>query len=519
MKKKICITLALVIMVLGNLHAQKIDPVIEKIIEIGQNDNRTMRHLDVISNRFGGRMVGSDAYENSLEWIASEFKKWGMDVVIEEAGEVPVGFNRGPWFGKVVGVDGMALNFVTPSFSSGTKGVQVGHVLIEPKTKAAFNSMKKALNGAWVLVSGTNQGWAIDSGDVANERRAKMIAENEEIAKQNIEIRKENRKNGTKVELIPLKNEPGLFHKEMVEAGALGFIQSSRVPLRGLYDRSVLKNTEMTFDELPTTPDIKLDEHQYNEIYQWVKERRNIQLEFEIRNHFKMGPIKYHTITGVIKGTKYPDEYVMLTGHLDAYDVGTGGVDCGSGITPAMEAGRLIMAAGGKPKRTILVTLFAAEEIGLLGAISWADKNKDKLPKISNLFNRDGGPTVPTGISVPDGMYKDFVKVCAPINSINPDFPFEVKKRTEPIVKPSQPGGHDGTVFMCLGVPAIGFSTGDPKGYNFSYGEIWHTDRDTYNKSIPEYQKQAAVVNAVVAYGIANLDHQLNREGLYIDKK
>ena len=64
------------------------------------------------------------------------------------------------------------------------------------------------------------------------------------------------------------------------------------------------------------------------------------------------------------------------------------------------------------------------------------------------------------------------------------------------------------------------FNTEDPKGYNFSYGEIWHTERDLYNKSIAEYQEHTAIVTAVVVYGVANLDHLLSREGYFLpDKK
>ena len=65
------------------------------------------------------------------------------------------------------------------------------------------------------------------------------------------------------------------------------------------------------------------------------------------------------------------------------------------------------------------------------------------------------------------------------------------------------------------GVPTLSFRLTDHKGYNFSYYEIWHTERDTYNKSIPEYQERTAVCNAVILYGLANLDHLLSREGLY----
>jgi hypothetical protein len=98
----------------------------------------------------------------------------------------------------------------------------------------------------------------------------------------------------------------------MVEAGFRN-IQSSPIPITALYDR---KNIEkMTWDNLPKIPDIKLDEHQYSVIEQMVKERRYFQLEFDIRNYFRPGPIPYHTVIGIIKGTEYPNEYVIMSGH------------------------------------------------------------------------------------------------------------------------------------------------------------------------------------------------------------
>jgi len=495
------------------------DRVIKEIIRLGQTENLTMNHLDVLTNRIGGRITGSDAYDNAVKWCAEQFKKWGMEVILDEVGTLPVGFNRGPWFGRMLSEDGMILHFATPSYTAGTKGVQRGHVLMEPKTRAEFERMKGALKGAWVLITGTNNGWPIDWSATGDSIRAKIIEENEEIERKNREIAAENRKKPESEQqpLIPLKDEPALFYKEMREAGILGIIQSSAVPIRALYER---KNIEkMSFDNLPTVPDIKLDEHQYKIIEQMVKERRYFQLEFDIRNHFRPGPVKYYNVIGVIRGTKYPDEYVIMGGHLDSFDVATGGVDDGSGVTPAMEAARLIMKAGGKPKRTILVTLWAAEEFGLWGSKSWVTRNKDKLGRISNYFNRDGGPTVANSVTVPEAMYEDFLKVCEPLKDINPKFPFTVNKRTTPPgPRPVTAGGSDHAYFAMNGVPTIAFGTADPEGYNFNYGEIWHTERDTYDKSIAEYQNHTAIVTAVVVYGLANLDHLLSREGLYSDE-
>ena len=512
MKKLVLTCAALACMALAPVTAQ--DAATKKIIEIGQTDNQVMHQLDILTNRFGGRLIGSDAYENAAEWMLREFKRWGIEAHLEEAGEVPVGFNRGPWFGRMLGENGMTLHFATPSYTSGTKGVQKGHVVMEPRSDEEFKRIKTTLKGAWVLISGKNTGWPIDRSAAGDSIREEIKKENAEIAKKNMEMRRRNYMNGEKNEMLPYKEFPGLYYKEMVEAGALGFIQSSAVPIRALYDRKMMNDPKTNFDNLPEVPDIKLDEHQFDIIKQMVAERRTFELEFDIRNHFKLGPIKYHNVVATIKGSKYPDECVIVSGHLDAYDVATGGIDCGTGIGPMMEAARMIALSGAKPKRSIIFIGFAGEEFGLLGAQAWVKAHKDKLPKIANMFNRDGGPEPPVGISVPQAMYDDFVKITAPIKLIRPDYPFEVKV-AEPREKPTKMGGTDASVFAMQGVPTIGFTTEDFKGYNFEYQEIWHTERDLYTKNVPEYQEHTATATAIIALGVANLEKQLSREGLY----
>ncbi len=521
-------TIVLTFSLLAVIYAQsQTDSVVQQIIHIGKTDNQTMDHLDVLCNRIGGRPIGSSAYESATIWAAGKFMEWGMEVVLDEVGELPVGFNRGPWFGRMLSDEGMILHFATPSYTSGTKGVQRGHVLIEPRTQAEFDRMKGQLKGAWVLILGENEGWPIDFSIRADSIRDSIKVVNAATAEQNNQIRKENRDNkdkGTRgqgdkgipeKELLPLNEEPALFYKEMREAGILGIIQSSKTPIRVMYDRKNIMN--MTFENLPTVPDIKLDEHQYKVIKQMAEERRYFLLEFDIRNHFRPGPIPYHNVIGIIPGTEFPDEYVIMGGHLDSYDVGTGGVDDGSGATPTMEAARLIMEAGGKPKRTILAILWAGEEFGLLGSQSWVDRNGDLLPKISNMFNRDGGPTVTTGISVPAAMKADFEAICAPLNDINPEFPFKIEDR-QPSEIPKKAWGTDSGPFAVAGVPTLYLNTGDTKGYDFSYHEIWHTERDTYNKSIKEYQDHVSIVTAIVVYGVANLDHLLSRDGYWLEE-
>ncbi|MEZ5196595.1 MAG: hypothetical protein R2764_09390 [Bacteroidales bacterium] len=88
--------------------------------------------------------------------------------------------------------EGMNLHFATPTYTSGTQGVQRGHVLIEPKTQEEFDRMKGALKGARVLIGGENDGFPIDISAKADLKRDSIISVNVEIEKQNSEIRREN---------------------------------------------------------------------------------------------------------------------------------------------------------------------------------------------------------------------------------------------------------------------------------------------------------------------------------------
>lgn len=490
---------------------------VDKIIHAGTTDNRVMNHIDILTNRFGGRLIGSDAYDNAADWMIHEYGKWGIKAWKEEAGEVPVGFNRGPWFGRLIGADeAMNLHFVTPSYTSGTRGIQRGHVLMEPKSQSQFDLMKHRLKGAWVLIPEISDGWAIDKSHRGDSIRDAVKAQNVIISQRNDSLRRENWEKGTDHKLEELASAPALFYREMLDAGVLGFVRKARVPLRALYDKSLVNDSTTTFDNLPTHAEILLDEHQFDKIAEMVGERRNVELEFDVRNHFKLGPVKYHSVIAEIPGTEFPDEYVLVSGHLDAYDVATGGVDCGVGIGPMMEAARLLALSGARPRRTIRFVAFAGEEFGLLGAKAYTEAHKDELPRISMLFNRDGGPTPPVGMRVPAAMIDDIKAVTEPVKRINSEYPFEVTV-AEPRPRPTTTGGTDASVFAIEGVPTHAFITRDFKGYDFSYGEIWHTERDVYNKEIPEYQEHTAVVTAVTVLGIANLDNLLSREGMFTD--
>ena len=461
----------LYIFMLSSLSVRaQVDSVVSAIINLGENDNRVMEHMDFLSNRFGDRLTGSDNYYSACIWAVNTMRSWGMMAEMQEAGELPVGFNRGPWFGRMITPKEMTLDFGTPAYTSGTKGRQKGHVIILPKSVDEFWPVRDSIKGAWVLIDGESNGWPRD-------------------------------RNG-ETEIIRL----------IREAGALGTIQLSPFPVRVLYQKID------SWENLPVLPDIKLIDKQFNEIKEFVSGGQRVILEFDIRNYFRPGPVKFHNVIGWIPGTKYPGEYIILGGHLDGLAGATASIDNASGAGPAMEAARLILAAGGKPERTIMVQLWAAEEFGLLGSSAWVKQNPDKLTGISAVFNRDGGTNCITGLTVPAEMMTDFRAIVKPVIGLNKKYPFELTERTKPARKGGR-GRTDTFSFLQEGVPAFGFST---KGEQ-QYGNTWHSTLDTYNEAIPAYQEYSSTVTAVVAYGLANLDHLLSRnnffmpDGIYAD--
>jgi carboxypeptidase Q len=476
------------------------DAVVRKIIDLGTTDNQVMKWADYATNRFGGRLTGSDAYENATAWAVWQFEQWGIQAELDEVGEIPVGFNRGPWFGRMVVPSEKALYFGTPSFTAGTKGVQRGRVVIlradpfsvpdrnpspedvELKRQRVAEALAEmqvdpsAFDGAWVLIAGENTGFGRDG------RRSTPEYSDSQL-------------------MPPLT-------RALVDAGALGTIQRAGLPMR------ILDGHVDRWEELPELPDIKLLDTQYDEIRGMVEAGEPVELEFDIRNWFQMGPVKYHNVLAVIPGTTYPDEYVILGGHFDSFDGGTGGVDDGSGFSPGMEAMRLIAAAGGQPKRSIMMMLFAAEENGLVGSQSWLERNPQLYDRIVTMINRDGSPSTITGAAVPPLWFDDLAAITAPLEQLNPKWPFSLEVNYYPGLKPVNPGGTDASSFAKVGIPTFRFLTET----DYNYQRAWHTLYDTYSELVPytEHQEHSALVTAVVAFGIANLDEPLTREGAYL---
>mgnify|MGYP001079612130 FL=1 len=92
-----------------------------------------------------------------------------------------------------------------------------------------------------------------------------------------------------------------------------------------------------------------------------------------------LGKVKSANVIADIKGSEHPEEIVIIGGHLDSWDLGTGAIDDGAGVAITMEAARLLLESGWRPKRTVRLILWGAEEVGLLGGFAYVERHRDTL--------------------------------------------------------------------------------------------------------------------------------------------
>ena len=109
---------------------------VERIMSVGHEPSQVMDHLDVLCNRIGPRLTGSDNLTNACEWARDRFASFGIDNArLEPWGEFPVGFDRGPWFGRVIEPEAKGLDLVTMAWSAGTKGSFAARPCSRPRTR------------------------------------------------------------------------------------------------------------------------------------------------------------------------------------------------------------------------------------------------------------------------------------------------------------------------------------------------------------------------------------------------
>ncbi|MEQ1631664.1 MAG: M20/M25/M40 family metallo-hydrolase [Planctomycetota bacterium] len=437
------------------LWAQVAPEQFERIRQEGLERSKVMAHLDHLVNRIGPRLTSSDNLTVACEWARDEFAAMGLDNPrLEQWGTMDVGFNRGPWWGRMVEPEELELVCATDAWSAGTRGPARGPVMRAPKNDEELAAMASGWKGAWILGVPRDMLTKVADAIVAN--------------------------------------------------GAHGMLASSSGDL-------VLTggSARVKFDDLPAVPIVRIQKEGYDAIAELVDADKPCVVEFDIRNHFKKGPIPLFNVIADIVGSEKPNEFVVVGGHIDSWDGATGTTDNGTGTATTMEAARILMAIGAKPKRTIRFMLWSGEEQGLLGSRAWVQAHKAELAKYSACLVHDGGTNYVSGMAGMKEMRPQLETAFEHVLKWQTDMPFAIRE-----IEAFSPIGSDHESFTAEDVPGFFW---DQRG-RANYTHTHHTQYDSYAAAIPEYQMHTSVVVATGALGLANLDSLLTRENMKVQR-
>jgi carboxypeptidase Q len=202
-------------------------------------------------------------------------------------------------------------------------------------------------------------------------------------------------------------------------------------------------------------------------------------------------------VVGEIRGREKPDEVVVVSGHLDSWDVGAGATDDGGGCVVSWEALRLMKKLNLRPRRTVRVVLWTNEENGGRGGLAYRDAHRDTLANHVLMMESDSGVFRPLGFGFTGSTSaRQTVKAIAMLlHGIAADAIADTGEGAD--IAPSVAEGK---------IPAMSLDVDGSK-----YFLIHHTQADTIDKIDPEEMAKCAAAIAVMAYVVADLPQRLGQ--------
>ncbi len=397
--------------------------------------NETLRYL---CDEIGGRLSGTNGCDRALDYAEKLFKEYGLSGIRQETYEFP-GWFRGAFRCEVTSPRPLAMHALalanTPSTPAG--GVEAEVIDALHGNPVELDRLGSALAGKFALV--------LDEPMPGGRWMHRS------------EIMKELAKRGAAGMLFQ-STEPG------------------QLPMTGTcWNRGV--------SPIPGAGISKEDG-------EWIKRAlargEKVAVRVEMTNETR--PARSANVVGEIPGTG--DEFVIVGGHIDSWDIAQGAVDNATGSAVVLEAARALAKAGIRPRATIRFVLFTGEESGLYGSNAYAAAHEAELPRCRAMINCDM-EGAPLGLRVMghEETRPFFEELLAAIPGLALTAPLSFR-----------PGIHgDQQAFLLRGVPALSPSS----HLEEASVRYYHTAGDTYDKADPKPLSACAAFVAAVALEIA----------------
>jgi carboxypeptidase Q len=205
-----------------------------------------------------------------------------------------------------------------------------------------------------------------------------------------------------------------------------------------------------------------------------------------------------YNVVADLRGSEHPEQYVVVSGHLDSWDLGTGAIDDAAGVAVAMETAQLLQQLHYRPKRTLRVIAWVDEESGGRGRTAYTTAHGAEFGNHVAAIESDLGAAHPLGFNVK--VSAQAVEFLHPVQEVLQSFGASLLKSV-----PFSPGS-DISSLSQAGVPTLGIMQDDRNYFNYH-----HTAADTLDKIEPRALRENAAAMAVMGYALASTDKALPR--------
>ncbi|WP_053992180.1 M20/M25/M40 family metallo-hydrolase [Mangrovimonas sp. TPBH4] len=359
--------IALMLVLLSfQIQAQTDAEVIKTIYTTSLTNGKSYDWLDHLSNQIGGRLSGSLNAERAVEYTKEELEQLGLDKVWLQPVMVPRWVRGAPEFAYVETAPGKTTN-VNICALGGSVATPNGGLKAEVVEVKSIDELKvlgsENIKGKIVFFNRPMQADLVNTFEAYGGCVDQRYSGAKEAAKYGA--------SGVIVRSVNLRLD------DFPHTGAMSY--------------GDLPNDQRIPSAAISTNDAELLSSML---------ALNSQLKFYFSQHCKqLKDVQSYNVIGEITGSEFPDEYMVVGGHLDSWDLGDGSHDDGAGVVQSMDVLRLLKESGIQPKRSIRVVLFMNEENGMRGGKKYAEVAKSKGEHHVFALESDSGGFTPRGFS------------------------------------------------------------------------------------------------------------------------
>jgi carboxypeptidase Q len=460
--KKFCLTVCALVGVSTSVASQsaplsvRYRDAADKIIATSIADSSAYDRIAKLTDTFGHRISGSQSLERAIDWILAEMKADGLQNVHGETVMVPH-WVRGNESATLITPRRYTLHMIGLGRSIGTPRAGITAPVVVVNNYADLAAKASQVKGKIVLfnVPFTSYGQTVRYRSAGADSASKLGA------------------------LAMLLRSVSSGSMQNPHTGAMNYDSTKaikKIPAASISveDASMLARMAARGEKV------------------------TVNLKMEART---LPDVPSRNVIGELVGSEKPDEVVVLGGHIDSWDIGTGAMDDAGGAVSAWEAVRLIKRLGLKPKRTLRIVMWTNEEYGLRGGNGYRDAHKNELDKHMLAMESDGGVFKPQGFgasTTPEGMsmLTDMASLLDKIGA---------GKITE--------GGADADngPIVELGVPGLSLNVDGTR-----YFWYHHSAADMVDKLDPREVAECVAAMAVMSYIVADMPETLPRNPLEV---